>query len=257
MAPKILLIDIETAPTIAYIWDLFTRYVPHSQVVEPGYTLCYAAKWYGEAKRKVIYQSVHKDGEQKMIEGAHALLDEADIVLHFNGTKYDIPKLNTEFLQWELGPPAPFQEIDLYRTAKKRFKLLSNSMAYVAKTLGIEGRVSHKGMELWTECMAGDDKAWRHMERYNKQDVYMLEEIYDCMLPWIQPHPNVALYVDDNEPMCPHCGGTHLQRRGHYFTNTLRYPRWQCMNEGCGKWSRSRGNNLSSLKKQNLLVGVK
>lgn len=250
---KVLLLDIESAPTKVYIWDLFTRYVPHSQIVEPGYTMCWAGRWLG--KKQMMFSSVDADGEEGMVRKVWDLLNETDVVIHFNGSKYDIPKLNTEFLKLGLGPPSPFQEIDLYRTVKQRFKLLSNSMAYVAKVLGIKGKHPHKGMDLWTECMEGDQAAWRTMKKYNIQDVAMLEQIYARVLPWIQPHPNVGLYNADGKPVCPQCGGTHTQKRGHYYTNTMRYPRLRCM--GCGKWFRSRLNDLSKEVKQNLGVGVK
>ena len=250
---KILLLDIESAPTKVYIWDLFTRYVPHSQIVEPGYTLCWAAKWLG--KKEIMFRSTHEHGEKAMIHEIWHLLNETDVVIHFNGSKYDIPKLNNEFLKLGLGPPAPFQEIDCYKTVKARFKLLSNSMAYVAKVLGIKGKHNHKGMPLWTECMAGDKAAWREMKKYNVQDVRMLEQIYDRIRPWVQPHPNVALYNDGDDMQCPACGSHNLQKRGSSYTNTMRYQRFHC--KDCGKWSRARKNNLPKDKKDQLLVGVK
>lgn len=250
---KILLLDIESAPTKVYIWDLFTRYVPHSQIVEPGYTMCWAAQWLGE--KKMHFSSVETDGVAGMVGKVWHLLNEADVVVHFNGSKYDIPKLNNEFLKQRLGPPSPFQEIDLYKTAKNRFKLLSNSMAYVAKVLGIKGKHHHKGMGLWTECMAGDKAAWREMKKYNIQDVRMLTEIYDRLLPWIQPHPNRGLYVNAEKPVCPHCGSANLQSRGHYYTNTMKYKRHRC--NDCWKWSRSRTNDVPKEVRKNLLVGVK
>jgi DNA polymerase elongation subunit (family B) len=251
--PKVLLLDIETAPTLAYIWDLFTRYVPHSQIAEPGHTLCWAAKWLGQ--QKVMYKSTYHDGEEEMVVGAHELLEEADIVIHYNGTKFDIPKLNNEFLVWDLGPPAPFVQVDLYKTAKGRFKLLSNSLAYLAKTLGLEGKMQHKGMDLWTECMANDPAAWATMRKYNIRDVQLLEEVYEILLPWIQPHPNLALWNDIEMPQCPACGSQNLYKHPQiHVTQTMRYQRLKCRD--CGKWSRERVNNLEPGKKKAVLVGV-
>lgn len=252
--PKILLIDIETAPTKAYIWDLFTRYVPHSQVVEPGYTICWAAQWYGQ--KKMMFKSIHHDSTEEMIKEAHKLLDEADVVVHFNGTKFDIPKLNAEFLRRKMGPPAPFIEVDLYKTAKGRFKLLSNSMSYVAKTLGIKGKLSHKGMSLWTECMAGNTKSWAKMKAYNIQDVRMLSEIYDRLLPWIQPHPNLALWNEKEVPQCGRCGSENVYIHPKiHTTQTMVYHRIKCRD--CGSWSRTRKNLTTKGKKDSTLVGIK
>ncbi len=252
MKPKILFFDIETSPTTAYIWDLVTRYVPHSQVAEAGRTICWAAKWYG--KKAVTFRSVHHHGRERMLNDIHDLLSEADMVVHYNGTKFDVPTLNREFLVDGMPPPAPFQQIDLYRTVKSRFKMLSNSMAYTLKILGMDNKLSHKGMDLWTECMAGDRKAWAIMKAYNIQDVKVMEPLYEKLLPWIQPHPNLGLYIDTEKPVCGSCGSTHLQSRGHYYTTTMRYPRYRCMD--CGKWGRGRGNDLTEYDRRNMLVGV-
>jgi DNA polymerase elongation subunit (family B) len=252
--PRILLVDIETAPTLAYIWDLNTHYVPHSQVAETGYTICWAAKWLGE--KEIMYRSIFHDGEEAMVDDIYDLLEEADIVVHFNGDKFDLPKLNTEFLLWQMSPPAPCQSIDVYKTVRKRFKLLSNSMAYVAKILGIEQKIAHKGMDLWTECRDMDPDAWEEMKEYNIQDVVVLEEMYEVIKAWIQPHPNVTLYDDRDDLRCPTCGSDHFQSRGKARTATMVYDRFQCMADGCGKWFRARVNNLSPSKRRKVTVGV-
>lgn len=254
MAAKILLLDIETAPSLAYIWSLDTRYVPHKQVAEPGYTLCWAAKWLGQ--KSVKYMSVHHHGEEKMVQGVHDLLSEADVVVHYNGSKFDIPKLNQEFLKLRMDPPAPFAEVDLLRTARSRFKLLSNSLAYLCRHLDLEGKMPNKGMELWEECMDGKAAAWREMKAYNIQDVHMLEEVYNILLPWIQPHPNLALYNDDEETQCPKCLSKDLYRHPKvHTTQTMSYNRMKC--RSCGTWTRERINNLTPEKRRGLVVSVK
>ena len=43
--PKILLLDIETAPAKVYSWGLFQQDHGINQVVEDGYMLCWCAKW--------------------------------------------------------------------------------------------------------------------------------------------------------------------------------------------------------------------
>jgi len=47
---KILLIDIEVAPNTAHVWGIFDQNISINQLLESSYTLCYAAKWYGESK---------------------------------------------------------------------------------------------------------------------------------------------------------------------------------------------------------------
>jgi len=87
---------------------------------------------------------------------------------------------------------------------------------------------------LWVKCMAGDPVAWKKMERYNKQDVVLLEKVYDKLLPWIKSHPNHNLY-DDVEHCCPNCGSGKLHRRGVARSIGGVYQRFQCTD--CGSWS--------------------
>ncbi len=42
--------------------------------------------------------------------------------------------------------------------------------------------------------MNKDPAAWKVMEKYNKQDVLLLEKVYDRLLPWIKSHPNHHLF---------------------------------------------------------------
>jgi hypothetical protein len=97
-------------------------------------------------------------------------------------------------------------------------------------------KVRHHGHELWVECMRGDDKAWKLMEKYNKKDVTLLEDVYNKLLPWIKDHPNRSLFTDGE--VCSNCGSEKLQKRGHAYTQVYKYQRYQCLS--CGLWLRSK-----------------
>ena len=231
--PRILLLDIETAPHLVYVWGLFDSFVPIDRVVKSGYTLCWSAKWYGE--RGVIFDSIKKSGKRKMIRRIYDLMSQADAVVHFNGLRFDILVLNQEFIQLGLTPPPPNAQIDVYQTVKRRFRFASNKLDFVAKSLKLGRKLPHKGMELWTGCMSGDPASWKTMERYNKQDVRLLERVYVTLLPWIKNHPNLGLYAL-NKPVCSNCGGRHLKSDGFRFANTRKYRRYHCLD--CGTWVR-------------------
>lgn len=249
---KILLLDIETAPHKVYSWGLFNQNIAINQIEEPGYTLCWSAKWYKDDN--VMFSSLYSDGREIMLRLIHAALDNADVVVHYNGTKFDIPTLNQEFLAVGLTPPSPVIEIDLLKTARKRFRFPSNKLSYVAEYLGLGSKVRHKGMELWRKCMQKDGDAWATMEAYNVRDVELLEKVYDKLKPWVTNHPNHALFTEDERPVCTNCGGEHVQRRGRYYTKTLSYQRYACMD--CGTWMRARLTDLSLEKRRGVLVGV-
>lgn len=238
---KLLLLDIETAPNVVHVWGLWKQNVAINQILDAGYVMCWAAKWLGE--EEVMFDSVHRSGAKKMLERVHKLLEEADAVIHYNGTKFDIPTLNKEFLLHGMMPPATYKQIDLLKTARSQFKFPSNKLDYVARALKVGKKVKHAGHELWIRCLAGEDKAWAEMEEYNIGDVAILEGVYYKLLPWIRNHPNVGLH-NDVADACPHCGGIHLQRRGFAYTGAGKYQRYQC--NGCGTWSR--GKNTVAVK---------
>ena len=179
-----------------------------------------------------MFDSVHHSKRKQMIRGIYDLLEEADAVIHYNGTKFDIPTLNHEFLFDGLPPPSSYSEIDLLKTARKRFRLPSNKLDYVAQYLGLGGKVKHMGMQLWHDCMDGDPKAWKIMERYNKKDVTLLEDVYNALLPWIQNHPNWGHYEDGQKVTCAKCGSDKVKKDGVERKTTVPYQRYKCLN--CG-----------------------
>lgn len=236
---KLLLLDIETSPNIAHVWGLFKQTVSISQLMESSHVMCWAAKWYG--KPEMYFKSTYHCSARKMLAPIHTMLSEADAVIHYNGRRFDIPTLNKEFILHGFKPPAPFKQVDLLETAKSQFRFPSNKLDYVAQALGVGKKVSHTGHDLWVQCMAGNEKAWSLMEKYNRQDVILLEKVYNKLKPWIKVHPNHGLY-EDGAPVCPNCGSYDLHRRGWARTQVQKYAKYQC--QGCGKWSRVAQNEL-------------
>lgn len=229
---KLLLLDIETAPNVAYVWRLFDYSVPIDHLVDAGYVICWTAKFLGE---KEVYSASVLDGDEHMIRQIHQLLDEADGVITYNGNRFDLPTLNKDFLQRDLTPPAPYKRVDLYQVVKRNFKFPSNKLDYVCQALGLGSKVKHRGMDLWKDCMAGKESAVAEMLKYNKQDVVLLEKLYDVLLPWIKTSVNHS--VLSGKLVCPNCGKEHYHRRGFVLTNAGKYARYHC--QSCGTWFRS------------------
>lgn len=240
---KTLLLDIETAPNLVHVWGLYDQNVGINQIQASGYVLCWAAKWH--KSKDVMFDSVKQSTPKRMLKRIHALIDEADVVVHYNGTKFDVPTLNKEFIVHGMTPPSPYKQVDLLRTARGQFRFPSNKLDYIGQALGLGAKLKHTGHELWTKCMAKDPAAWEEMEAYNRQDVVLLEMVYDRLTPWIRNHPNHGVYDEPGIPVCPNCGGHHLQRRGFARTVANKYARYQCT--ACGTWTRE---PISELKKE-------
>lgn len=233
--PKILTLDIETSPTLAWVWGQRKQNIYLDQIVQPTRVICFAAKWHH--KPNVMFRSEFHDGSTEMIEFAHFLLDRADAVVTYNGDSFDIPHLNREFAERKLTPPSPFKSIDLYKVARKNMRFFSHKLQHITERLELTGKLQNNGLELWLECMAGNPKKWAEMRRYNKRDVVTTEEFYDEAIPWLGQGFNQALYVDavDGELVCPKCGvAGRLQKRGFRYTAVSKFQRYYC--SACGGW---------------------
>ena len=239
---KILLLDLETSPNLAHVWGLWNQNISISQLVNSTEVICFGARWYGQSK--VHFKSVHHDGKADMLKSIHELMDDADAIVGWNSAGFDVKHLHREFIENGMLPPSPHKEIDLMRTAKQRFRFPSNKLDYVAQKLGMGSKVKHSGFELWVRCMAGDDKAWAEMKRYQIQDVNLLVGLYEKFLPWIKNHPNRAV-IDGRPEGCISCGSESLQSRGFDTTGAGQYRRFKCM--ACGKWQRGSRSVVSGV----------
>jgi hypothetical protein len=126
---KILLLDIETAPNLVHVWGLWQQNVHISQIMDSSYVMCWAAKWLGEDE--IFFDSVHQSKPKAMLKGIFKLLEEADAVIHYNGTRFDIPTLNKEFLLHGFLPPSTYKQIDLLLTARGRFRFPSHKLDFM------------------------------------------------------------------------------------------------------------------------------
>ena len=231
---RTLYLDIETAPSSAYVWSLWNENIPLVRLLETSRVICFASKWDGS--RKVEFFS-EADNRRDMLDAAHDLLSNADVAVHYNGKNFDIRTLNKEFVLADMPPPAPFRNIDLLQVVRRQFRFASNKLEHIAHELGIGEKMKHEGFELWIKVMAGDVKALRRMAKYNKQDVILLEQLYYRIQPWIGSlHPNRAIY-SGAERACPYCGTANLIRQGYRYTQQGKYQRFSCT--FCKGWSTS------------------
>ncbi len=238
-SPRLLTLDIETAPNLAYLWSLHgDQHISLTQLVDVSEVLCFAAKWHGD--RKVAFRSVYHHGKEDMTATAHALMSECDALIGFNSRAFDVKHLKREMLLAGLTPPPPHADIDLYSVVRKNFKFASAKLQHVATELGLGSKTQHTGFQLWVDCMTGDDvakqKAWNLMRSYCIQDVRLTERLYDRLLPWIGGHPHAGLLSEASTDCCQRCGSSNLEKRGFSYTTLGKYQRLQCRN--CGGWSK-------------------
>jgi predicted PolB exonuclease-like 3'-5' exonuclease len=182
-----------------------------------------------------MFDSIYKTDRKTMLKSIHNLIEEADVVVHYNGLRFDMPMLNKEFLEAKMQPPSPVKHIDLLRVVKSNFRFVSNKLDYVSQRLGLGKKTAHEGHELWLKVMNNDRAAWKRMEEYNKNDVVLLEKLYDRLKGWVKQHPNHNAYSANT--CCPNCGSRKLHKRGEVRSRVSIFQRYQCVD--CGAWARA------------------
>jgi hypothetical protein len=232
---RILILDIETKPILSYHWGLFNQNISLDQIKEDGGVLCVGAKWLGG--KNCHFFSEWEDGTEGMLEKTHALLMEADAVVGYNSTSFDIPRLRGRMVEHRLPPLPNLTEIDLLKTVRK-LGLTSGKLAFVGPFLKIGQKVKNSGWSLWIDVLNGNRTAQRKMERYCVGDVKLTEQVYNRLKPYMFNHPNLG-----NGHNCGKCGSTKVQSRGWRVTGHFRIQRVQC--QSCGGWGEGKREKIT------------
>lgn len=235
---RVLIYDIESAPIIATVWGKYEQNFVWS--IQDWYMLCFAYKWLGEKKTHVVSQTDFKgykpgsEDDFNVIKKIHELFNEADIIVAHNGNSFDQKKSQARMIIHGLEPPAPYKQIDTKLVARRHFNFTSNKLDDLGDYLGLGRKIQTGGYDLWKQCMAGDMKAWKKMQKYNIQDVVLLEKIYLKMRPWMNNHPNLGI-MDDRPKACNNCSSQHMTiHKKRVISNTGYKVQYQC--QDCGAY---------------------
>jgi hypothetical protein len=236
--PNILILKIAMAPIEAYTWNRWENTALSRLEVDPR-ILGVAYKRYG---RGAQFLSEFELGRAEMLRLTWELLNEADIVVTYNGQAFDIKRIQGELAREGFTPPRPFKQIDLFRQVKANFRFTSNELEYVSRALCLGGMVSHQDFALWVDCLNSDSTAWSALGRHAKCDVTLIENLYDRLRPWIKQHPAFGLYMA-NPGACTNCGNTALHEyHGLHRTPQQAYDRYRCA--ACKTWLRGNSSKL-------------
>lgn len=235
-APRILVIDIETFPNIAYVWGKYDQNV--IRYTQQKCIATFSAKWLGSSKmisKKLPDYDGYKPGsydDLAITKDIWTLFDEADIIVAHNGDQFDIKYCQARFIFHGLKPPSPSKSVDTKKVVKNVANFNSNSLDDLCDLFHL-GRKIKTDFDLWQGCIDGNKSAWRKMVEYNEHDVIMLERLYLKLLPWAVNHPNFT----QGEIACPKCNSRNIQWRGLQRAVTCSYRRFQC--QKCGGWGRT------------------
>jgi len=206
-----------------------------------GICLCVAWKVMGEKKVHSVSlldgpgSTNGRPNDRYVVKTACAALSQADAVCGWYSKKYDWPFLQTRLLAHRMKPMPPIAHKDAWEIARYRMKLNSNRLKTVSEFLMVEEKTALNG-PIWIGAAAGNKKDIKYVLDHCKQDVLVLEEVYELIRPLDISHPNLAV-VDDRPDTCPICNTPgRLQKRGYSIARVTKTPRFQC--QACGGWSK-------------------
>jgi hypothetical protein len=232
--PKVLLVDVETAPKESLHFQVWNVNIPHNQVKKDTSILSWAAKW---EDKPTIYMESNRGkrdprDDKKLLKGIYSLINEADIFVAHNGDKFDMRQLRTRFIKHDMVPNRKPKQIDTLKIARKEFGFTFNKLEYLAKFLKLPVRKltnrEFQGFDLWDAVLERNDAAWDEMERYNKRDVEVLERVYHKLMPWAGYDFSV---FNKGQELCS-CGSTEFVNNGFGARHKTLYQRRRCAN--CG-----------------------
>lgn len=230
--PKTGFFDIETAPLIGYAWQMWDTNI--IKRTGGGYMLCFAIKyqgtdkveWYGLNSFPKPAKGKHRDFY--LVQKLWEMLAEVDVIVAHNGDNFDLKVSKQRMIVNGLPPLPPTRTTDTLKIARQVFKFPSNKLNELGIEFNVGKKLPHNGFEVWEGCMAGDPEAWDVMRRYNKQDVILLERVYDKVLPWAKSYPNMNVY--NGTAKCPRCQSNRIVRAGKWYmlSSPIQYQRHLC-----------------------------
>ena len=201
-----------------------------------GLLICARIKWSDKKTIETFRITDHKQAslndDRGIAKAIRDSLEDADTIVTWYGKKFDVPYLQSRLLKWGETIMSPnISHLDLWATARYQLRLSSNRLANIERFLELDATKTPINQGAWIEALAGSKKHMKTVVDHCKQDVLMLEEAYNKMLPLIKNHPHVALKGGPSDG-CPKCGSISMEKMGYRVTKVRRYQRWRCLD--CG-----------------------
>ena len=252
--PRILLWDLETSHLEVLTFGLFKQNIPHTNIRINRHLYCASYRWYGEKKTHTIsilddpdrFKKDHHDDYYIVKELRKVLVKAHAQVAHY-GDKFDLRVFNERLIYHGLKPLPKLISMDTCKLARKHFGFPSNKLDFIAQFLGHKGKIVNQ-TNLWHKCWDGDEKALKHMARYNRRDIDALHYVFERMIPFETNNPmNAGLFyerlMDEHNievPRCvnPTCASLKVIKKGFQLTRIGKYQRYQCTD--CGSWCNER-----------------
>lgn len=209
---KRLFFDIETSFNIGWFWRAgYSQNISPDQIIHERKIICISYKWEGDPN---VYNLTWDENQcdKKMLKKFMKVMLKADEIIAHNGDRFDIKWLKTRCLYHRLPALPKYQTLDTLKAAKAHFNFNSNKLDYIAKFLGLEGKMETGGIDLWKKVILEEDQnALDKMVAYCDQDVIVLEKVFHALNNYINPKTNFTVLKGGEKFQCPECASSNVR----------------------------------------------
>ena len=261
--PRIVLFDLETLPNLfeaIKVWPQLSNYPGITLRASISSIICAGWKALGKdepvhcinawdypswfenmvlefegIRADCLFPNVNDDLE--LCKAISESLTSADCVITHNGKKFDWKFLQTRLRYHKLPPLPPIHHVDTCAEARRELFIFNNRLQTIARYLTTMEKRDHEGWDLWVKVWMRNKPSQEEMSLYCKQDVTVLEAVFNELKPVIKGLPNHNLFSPFKEKVCPQCGSSRIKSEGKRYTSTQAYRRYCC--QDCKKWFRT------------------
>lgn len=211
---KRLFFDIETTPNIVYSWRVgYKISLNPDNIIEERKVICICYKW--ESSKHVKSLVWDKDqSDRNMLEEFSKICEKADEVVAHNGDNFDVKWLRTRCIYYRIPFPDKVYSYDTLKKSRSAFRFNSNKLDYIAKYLGVGEKTETGGFDLWVKTINGDKQALKRMVDYCKNDVLILESVFQEIEKYVQVNTHVGVLMGGEKWTCVACGSSHMRFNG-------------------------------------------
>lgn len=248
---KRLFFDIETSYNIVSTWRVgFKINIGPENIIKERAIICICWKWQGEDK--VYSLQWNKGDDRQMLEKFVKVMNQADEVVGQNSHRFDIKWLRTRCIYHGVPMMPKYQSLDTLKLAKSGFLFNSNKLDYIGKFLGVGRKRETGGFKLWQDIVIDNcSKSMQQMIDYCKQDVVLLEKVYDKLNPYTEAKTHYGVVTGGSKCSCSNCGSQNLMKHGSKVSAVgTKKQVFKCKN--CYKFTTIALTTLNTYNKHNI-----
>lgn len=237
MKPKInrLYADIETSPNVCLTWRLgYKVKLDHDNLLRERAIICIGYKWEGSKTTHALTWD-GKQNDKAMLAEMIEVMNQADEIVMHNGDQFDLPWIKTRCLFHGIDTRPSYKTVDTLAIARRAFLFNSNRLDYIARYLGIGGKLKTE-FGLWKDIVLRDDrKALGRMVEYCKRDVALLEQVYHRIAAHVPHRTHVGVLAGGDKWTCPIDGSTNVKHARGIRVSADGSKRYQMQCQDCGR----------------------